>query len=52
MTAVLRKSRPSLPLETMKKLYKGFILPHLECYASFLLGIGKDQAKRMEDANF
>ena len=35
----------------MPALYKSFILPHLEYYSSLLLGVGKVQANKIEDAN-
>ena len=36
-----------IPLETMERLYKAFLLPHLEYYAPLFLGIGKGQAKQI-----
>ena len=41
----MRKSGRSIPLETMERLYKAFLLPHLEYCALLFLGIGKGQAK-------
>ena len=35
----------------MPALYKPFILPHLEYFSSLLLGVGKVQANKIEDAN-
>ena len=36
----------------MKSLYKAFVLPHLEYCSPLLLGVGKTEIKRIEDANF
>ena len=36
----------------MLKLYKAFILPHLEYCSPRLLGVGKVLNSRMEDANY
>ncbi len=40
MTAALRRSRRFIPYDTMKSLYKAFILPHFEYCAPLLLGKG------------
>ena len=38
-------------MDIMLALYKSFILPHLEYCSPFLLGVGKVQANKIEDAN-
>ena len=38
-------------MEVMLALYKSFILPHLEYCSHLLLGVGKVQANKIEDAN-
>ena len=38
-------------MDVMLALYKSFILPHLECCSPLLLGVGKVQANKIEDAN-
>ena len=38
-------------MEVMLALYKSFILPHLEYCSPLLLGVGKVQANKIEDAN-
>ena len=35
----------------MIRLYKSFILPHLEYCSPVLVGIGKTESKKLEDAN-
>ena len=36
----------------MTRVYKCFILPHLEYCSSILVGIGKTEANKLEDANY
>ena len=36
----------------MVRLYKAYILPHLEYCGPLLLGIGKVEARKMEDTNY
>ena len=50
-TGALRRIRHFVPMDVMLALYKSFILPHLENCSPFLLGVGKFQANKMEDAN-
>ena len=38
-------------MDVMLALYKSFILPHLEYCSPLLLGVGKVQANKIEDAN-
>ena len=38
-------------MDFMLALYKSFILPHLEYCSPLLLGVGKVQANKIEDAN-
>ena len=38
-------------MNVMLALYKSFILPHLGYCSALLLGVGKDQANKIEDAN-
>ena len=38
-------------MDVMLALYKSFILPHLEHCSPLLLGVGKVQANKIEDAN-
>ena len=51
-SAALRRIRRFVPTEVMISLYNSFVLPHLEYYCPLLLGVGKVQASRLEDANF
>ena len=44
--------RRFVPAEVMISPYNSFVLPHLEYCSSLLLGVGKVQASRLEDANF
>ena len=48
-TSALRKIRRFLPHDAMIKLYKAFILPHLEY--SLFVGIGTGQRNLLEDGN-
>ena len=36
----------------MGRLYKAFILPHLEYCGLLLLGVGNTQANKLEDTNY
>ena len=36
----------------MIRLYKAYVLPHLEYCGPLLLGIGKVEAKKLEDTNY
>ena len=49
--AALRRIRRFLPHDVMIKLYKAFILPHLEYCSPLFVGIGKGQRNRLEDGN-
>jgi len=40
-----------IPLDVMCRLYKAYILPHLEYCCPLLLGAGRGQVKKLEDAN-
>ena len=44
--------RRFLPHDAMIKLYKAFILPHLEYCSPLFVGIGTGQRNRLEDGNF
>ena len=48
-TGALRRIRRFVPMDVV--LYKSFILPHLEYCSPLLLGVGKVQANKIEDAN-
>ena len=50
-TSALRRIRRFVPMGVMLALYKSFILPHLEYCSPLLLGMGKVQANKIEDAN-
>ena len=50
-TGALRRIRHFVPVDVMLALYKSFILPHLEYCIPLLLGVGKVQANKIEDAN-
>ena len=49
--SALRTIRRFLPLDAMIKLYKAFILPHLEYCSVLFVGIGTGQPNRLEDGN-
>jgi len=51
-TSAIRRIRRFLPTEQLTMLYKTFILPHLEYCSPLLLGLGKVQSDRLEDANY
>ena len=50
--SALRRIRRFLEPDVMIRLYKTFILPHLEYCGPLLVGIGKTQANKLDDANF
>ena len=50
-TGALGRIRRFVPIEVTLALYKSFILPHLEYCSHLLLGGGKVQANKIEDAN-
>ncbi len=47
-----RRIRKFIPIDAIGRLYKAFILPHLEYCGSLLLGVGKTQANKLEDTNY
>ena len=49
--SALRRIRRFLPHDAMIKLYKAFILPHLEYCGPLFVGIGTGQRNRLEDGN-
>ena len=49
--AALRRIRRFVTMGVMLALYKSFILPHLEYCSPLLLGLGRVQANKIEDAN-
>ena len=49
--SALRRIRRFLPLDVMCRLYKAYILPHLEYCCPLLLGVGRSQVKKLEDTN-
>ena len=50
--SALRRLRRFIPQEVMIRLYKAYVLPHLEYCGPLLLGIGKVEAKKLEDTNY
>ena len=50
-TGALTRIRRFVPMVVMLALYKSFILPHLGYCIPLLLGVGKVQANKIEDAN-
>ena len=50
-TGALRRVRHFVPMDVILALYKSFILPHLEYCSLLLLGVGKVQANKIDDAN-
>ena len=50
-SSALRRNRRFIPIDKLIVLYKAFILPHLEYCGPLLLGIGKVQSDRLDDAN-
>ena len=51
-TAALRKLRKFIPQEVMIRLYKAYILPHLEYCSPLLLGISIGLKNKLEDTNY
>ena len=51
-TGALRRLTHFVPMDVMLALYKSFILPHLEYCSPLLLGVGKVQANKIEDADY
>ena len=51
-TAALRKLRKFIPHEVMIRLYKAYILPHLEYCSPLLLGISIGLKNKLEDTNY
>ena len=49
--SVLQRIRRFLPLDVMCRVYKAYILPHLEYCCPLLLGVGRGQVKKLEDTN-
>ena len=49
--SALRRIRRFLPHDAKIKLYKAFILPHLECCSPLFVGIGTGERNRLEDGN-
>ena len=49
--SALWRIRRFVPLEVMCRLYKAYILPHLEYCCLLLLGVGRGQVKKLEDIN-
>ena len=49
--STLRRIRRFIPLDVMCRLYKAFILPHLEYCCPLLLGVGRGQIKKLGDTN-
>ena len=49
--AALRRLHRFVPQDVMIRLYKAYILPHLEYCSPLLLGIGKVEQGKMEDTN-
>ena len=50
-TSALKRIWRFLPLVATIKLYKAFILPHLEYCSPLFIGIGKGQRNRLKDGN-
>ena len=50
-TTALRRIRRFIPTN-MVRLYQTFILPHFEYCSPLLIGLGKIQGNRLEDANY
>ena len=48
----LRRICKFIPIDVMGRLYKAFILPHLEYCGPLLLGVGNTQANKLEDTNY
>ena len=50
--SALRRLRRFIPQDVMIRLYKAYVLPHLEYCGPLLLGIGKIEANKLEDTNY
>ena len=50
--AALRRLKRLAPANVLLKLYKAYVLPHLEYCSPILLGIGKALSKKLEYANY
>ena len=50
--SALRRIKRMINPETMTRLYKAYILPHLEYCSPVLIGIGKTQTRKLEEANY
>ena len=48
----MRRIRKFIPVDVMGRLYKAFILPHLEYCRPLLLGVGNTQANKLEDTSY
>ena len=48
----LRRIRRFVPIDVMIRLYKAFILPHLEYCSPLFVGIGEVQSNRTDNANY
>ena len=49
--SALKRIKRFLPHDAMIKLYKAFILPHLEYCSPLIVGIGTGQRNLLEDSN-
>ena len=49
--SALRRIRRLISLDVMCRLYKAYILPHLEYCCRLLLGVGRGQVKKLEGTN-
>ena len=50
--AALRKLCRFIPQDVMIRLYKAYVLPHLECCSPLLLGISNGLKNKLEDTNY
>ena len=50
--AALRKFRKFIPMDVMIRLYKAYVLPHLEYCSPLFLGISDGLSNKLEDINF
>ena len=50
--AALRRLKRMVPKETLIKLYKPYVLPHLEYCSPLLIGISKTLKNTLENANY
>ena len=48
----LRRIRRFIPIDVMIRLYKAFVLPHLEYCSPLFVGIGKVHSNRIDNANY